>query len=353
MIIRWLYDDLLRDRLDDPVVTSFAIELLRAHRSGNHLAVIERKLAQALRAGADINDRDRALLDRLTSEYSQTGNLHRKASVYIDVLPESNEDIHVMGSAIRVPINKLLASRALERPILLSENIDNDGWIYKYILTNLIDVFSCPNVDLELSHGGGEDTVSVFTHHAREARIVCTIIDSDRKSPHSPDSEKHNRLRTRDREVGWPLSFVHAVPCHETENLLPHDLVATLPSGIVNSANQTILSISQAEINSGCDAASYYWLYFDCKNGIKSSDEENIRSEDWNWIAEKIGMSGINGKPWEISGFGDKLIQQVKSSNASIAEFRRLIRENRWLSSFAHFFSDVIWIFAASRALRT
>lgn len=353
MIIRWLYDDRYQDRLGDPVLGSFATELLRAHRSGNHLAIVDRKMAQALKDGADLTERDKALLDRLTSEYSQTGNLYRRATVYIDVVPSSDGAPYIMGPAIIFPLNKLLASRSLERPILLSENMDKDGWAYDYILKNVNDILLCPNVDLELSHGGGEDTPTVFSHHIANARIVCTIIDSDKRSPTSANPEKLRRLRKVLLDHAWPVSFVFVLPCHEVENLVPHDLVTTLQSGIVNSSNEALLTIAKSEIANSCDPAEYFWLYFDSKEGIKSGRKNAFSAVEWQWITSKLALAGNLVEPWEFAGYGERIVPQIKASNSAMSEFRRLVRENKWLSIFASFFAELIWIFAASRPLRT
>jgi hypothetical protein len=353
MIIRWLYDDRYQDRLNDPVLASFATELLRAHRSGNHLAVLDRKMAQVLKDGVDLTVRDKVLLDRLSSEYSQTGNLYRRASVYIDVVPSSDDAPNKMGSAIIFPLNKLIASRSLERPILLSENVDKDGWAYDYIIKNINDILLCPNVDLELSHGGGADTPTVFKHYITNSRIVCAIIDSDKRSPTSPDSEKIRRMRKASLDLAWPVSFAFALPCHEIENLIPHDLATTLPSGIVNASNETLLTIAQSELTGNCDPSDYYWLYFDNKEGIKSTHRDGFSAEEWRWTTEKLALAGIPAEPWEFSGYGERVIPQIKASNSAMSEFRRLIRENKWLSTFSRFFSEFIWIFAASRPLRT
>jgi hypothetical protein len=113
--------------IDENVMTSAIADLIRAHRLGHHLVVISRDSASWLQENVDLSTRDAAMLARISQSYAQTGDLRRRATIYVDIVAGRPENLSQSRNAIEVSIEMLVRYRLLEKPILLVENMESDG----------------------------------------------------------------------------------------------------------------------------------------------------------------------------------------------------------------------------------
>jgi hypothetical protein len=146
--------------LDKSLLNSAVNELLRAHRLGYHLLVLERPTANVLMDILDLTLSDRSTLSRVSNDYTQSGNLAKNASVYIELV----DGIHTtcVNNSICYPIIKISPSQVGNATNLVVENEATDGYLYSFILQNIRPCTNLPRMSFELVHGGGEDIQKVF-----------------------------------------------------------------------------------------------------------------------------------------------------------------------------------------------
>jgi hypothetical protein len=174
----------LRTLHEDTLSEAFS-ELLRAHRLGHHLVVITRESATWLEEHVHLSIPDGAMLRRVAQTYSQTGDLPRRAAVFVRLCANRDSNLTVNGKTVNISIEGLLRYRLLDKVALVSENQAFDGCFYEFLLRNHCDLHSCSPISFDLHHGGGPDTVRVFGALVNDRRIVCGIFDSDRNTPGS------------------------------------------------------------------------------------------------------------------------------------------------------------------------
>jgi hypothetical protein len=345
-----LADELLSIR---PEALSIAVsDLVRAHRMGHHLAVINRASASWLMNNVDLSNSDGAMLTRISQEYAQTGDLQNKAKVFVRLTVDPAADLTVTGNAIHVSIEGLLKYRLLDPSILLSENRETDGKLYEFLLQNHCDLHDCSHVSFELQHGGGADLGMVFRELATDRKIVCAIVDSDKNIPTSNNQKLASLCRVKEA-VAWPLCFPASPPCREVENMLPLNLVMALPSGQRNPANAIHLKISTEEITQRHSTANRYWYFFDIKEGLLATKFEAMGPEEKKWIGSKLQMASIDPGRQDISGYGDRVVRQAFDENRHLRELRKLTRQQTWRQMFSSFLEELVWVFVSTSKIVT
>jgi hypothetical protein len=334
------------------VLAAAVSDLLRASRLGDHLVVVSRSSCRWLQENLDLSQRENAMLSRLGQDFTQTGDLPRRARVYVSLTHEMQRDLQVNGNAIAVSVRRLVQYRLLERPILLVENIANDGDLFSFLLNNLKDIFGCNYVSFELTHGGGADLPTVFGHRIDEQRIVCGVIDSDRGSPLQANTKLAQMQRIK-VDKGWPLSFPSSPPCREAENLVPLTLIMTLPSGFKNSSNDLLLGISRMEDDQALPIDERYCLFFDLKSGLTSAAFGRLNDVNKEWVRNKLLLAKLDPQTSDVAGYGDRVINQIFAENKFQSELRTLVRHQAWRRVFENFFEELIWVFTASPRIAT
>src|SRR5688572_23650037 len=91
-----------RESLENAVV-----DLLRARRLGHHLVAISRDATAWLAENIDLSQRDRAMLARIGQDYTQVGDLHRRARVYVRLTADDVINLRVQDNRIAVSIRRL------------------------------------------------------------------------------------------------------------------------------------------------------------------------------------------------------------------------------------------------------
>lgn len=352
MIIKWENDGALDDIAGDQRFSGIVAELLRTHRQGLHLLVVGRDLANSLGKLA-LSQADVALLRRLGAEYTQTGALHRSSAFYISILNTLDVRYEHRGSYVEVSLGALSASRVLDRPVLLSENLTTDGWLYDQILAAVATKTGKGAISFDLAHGGGDDIVAVLDDMLDKRRVLVAIVDSDKDSPLTSRNSKLSKASTVITRSAWPLAFAVSPPCREAENIVPLDVMLHLPSAIECDLAPVLLEVTAREDDQAWPYDDRIHHYVDLKLGISQSRLARLEQQDRDWLIEKCGGLLPTGDDWSISGFGDRVIQQIIAEGKHIAQLREKIKERGWTDAFLRFFEHISWYFISSRRLIT
>jgi hypothetical protein len=240
----------------------------------------------------------------------------------------------------------------LERPILLSENIEADGHVYEFLLNNHCDLHECSRLAFELQHGGGADLPSVFEALIHDGRIVCTISDTDKNCPAAINSKLAQLTRIRENS-GWPLCFAVSPPCREVENLVPLELVMALPSGKRNPTNAIQLTIRQQEANQGHPRNEQYWHFFDLKEGLLTAKFARLDAMEKSLVRNRLQLARVDPESQNVVGYGDRVIRQIFGENQYMSELRKLTRDGSWRDVFCSFIEEFIWVFLSTTKVVT
>jgi hypothetical protein len=325
-------------------------ELLRAYRRGYHIVVIERATAAWLSENVELTAQERATLARISAEYTQSGDLIRRCSVYIRVGSFAHGTVRRIGRAVEVSPDELIRPHILDRVAFVVEDIAHDGHLYEFIANNVRDRIQAPAVVWEIVHGGGERTYDVAVDKIRAHRIVAAVLDSDRDAP-TDEFRKIERLADAAARMAWPLCFFLSPPCREAENMLNPNVIAQIPSAVNSRQSlEMLLAIGNAEQEAGMERHEVLWLYFDLKEGCSTAKLGNCHADAQRWILSRLGLvGGLNMESFVLPGFGGNIISQVMSSNAISAVLRAEIRTRAWLELFGSFFVELTWICAGGR----
>jgi hypothetical protein len=348
MLIHWGWDENF-DRLsksDD--FTVHVSELLRAHRRGQHLVAIERKVVKELEC-LDLSAADKAILRRIALEFTQTGALHRLSTVYVRISNDAMFKPTRVGSALILPFGLIVGSRVLDPPVLLVENLDSDGWLLSIILRGVAERAQRGVIAFEAYHGGGDDLPKVFAHLIRSGRAVYAVVDSDRDAPIGPSGTKMNKLRRLLNATSWVAAEAAALPCREAENLIPRTIVVQVPSARGRSLNSVSLNIEAAEAALGNLPSDRFWSYVDLKNGLDTAKLSTLEVASRDWISEKLGHANLDLEDFCLEGYGGSVVGQVEASGSLAGKLRGAIRETAWRDAFAHFFDPIAWFFLSTQ----
>jgi hypothetical protein len=92
-----------------------------------------------------------------------------------------------------------------------------------------------------------------------------------------------------DAESEWPLFGVKPVPCHELENVIPHDVVTLLQCAVGNEWNRKIKRISDWENRGRKPLEEAFWLFFDVKEGLAATGLGAFSPAEMEWIQKHRG----------------------------------------------------------------
>ncbi|MGJ5041883.1 MULTISPECIES: hypothetical protein [unclassified Bradyrhizobium] len=339
-------------KLDADQLAEVVSDLLGAARLGYHVVAISRTSASWINANIDLSMRERAMLSRISSDYTQAAGLRKVAKRYINLT--SNDLLHlgVTGNCVSVAVLRLKQCRLLERSVLLVENINSDGAIYEFLLSNRHKSIGCPAISFVRYHGGGDDLPKVMEHLIVERRIVCAVVDSDKSAPISFNKKMHRLSKVSDG-FSWPLCFLLTPPAREAESLVPLAIVAQLPCGKGSVTNGVHLNIAAAEKVGGHASTDAFWLYFDLKEGVSVEKVNRLNDAERDWLTGKLSLVGIDPAHVSIPGYGENIIKQLFESNRLLGEYRDAVQHRSWRDVFDHFISEMVWIFAGAPRVRT
>ncbi|MCW2078282.1 UNVERIFIED_ORG: hypothetical protein M2193_000457 [Bradyrhizobium japonicum] len=293
-----------------------------------------------------MNSIDRATLKRLRSNYTQTAGLLRQATFYVRIAALPDGTVRRVGNTVELSIDQAYITGVYEKTILLVEDEHTDGPLLKFLLNNLsTKVVGQLPLSFQPLHGGGERIPDIARSRVRERRIVCAVVDTDKKFPDGTPSLKMKRLGQISTDEDWPLIFVNATPCKETENLIPVEVVALLDCARERAADISIVTrIGQGEQKAGNPATDAFWLYFDIKDGCNHEQVGKLAHEpERAWILAKVAH-GTKQQDFKIAGFGPHVVPQVLSTNTACARFRDELRRKDWWDVFGSFISDITWL---------
>jgi hypothetical protein len=327
-------------------------ELLRAHRNGFHLVVIERDAADYLLEHVAFSGSDRALLQRLRQQFTQNGRLHERATIYLEV--------HTLGDAIirtdrcfKIPINMIDSVTFGSPSQFLTEDANHDAKVIRFILSNVRDILGAPTFSFVDEHGGGASTLQRYTSALVARKIGICVMDTDRRSPLAEICSITKRaMAARDRS-GWPLFDVAALPCRELENIIPHGVVMMLDSAEGCEWNRIIPRIEDWETVGRKSEKEAFWLFFDVKQGLSHIDLEAFSPSEIAWVEPRIGASGRLSGEWAYPGYGERVVAQMMQNNQALDALRKAIRRSDWKDVFKSYFNNIIWFGAASVKLNT
>lgn len=321
-------------------------EAVRAQRLGQHLIIMNREVADYFESNLDLNSLERATLRRLRSDYTQTANLLRQTPTYVRIADLPPGTIRKMGGVIEISIDQAVCTSLYDKMILLVEDEQTDGRLLQFILENLKSkIVGRLPLSFQPLHGGGERIADVARARAVERRLVCVIVDTDKKFPGGNDSLKMRRLNAVLEELSWPMIFVHPTPCKETENLIPIEVISMVECARERGDDISLLArINDVERRSGASHHDAFWLYFDVKEGcdhVAVAALPNLPEKEW--ILGKIAQA-TSDREFKVAGFGGHVVPQVLNTNTACARFRAELQSRDWWQTFGAFVSDVAWL---------
>jgi hypothetical protein len=286
-------------------------ELLRAHRFGMHLLVIERSLVDYLLSSGHLSGSDdKAMLNKMRSEFTQTGHLHEIAAIYIEITPPETT-LQCYKNCVKIPIDQIDLEMFGNPALLLTEDANGDGEIIEFILGNIRDIVSAPRSRFKREHGGGTSTLKRLRKALEAKELGTCVVDTDRITPFSKFSEMVKEATDLSSESGWPLFVVLPLPCHEVENLIPHDVLALLECARESELESLALKIFDLERRERWPCEVSFWLFVDLKNGLSSDKVATLDATESKWIYER--MAAVGARPGDSWNYSDMVIMYCVS----------------------------------------
>lgn len=327
--------------------------ILQAHRRGNHFVVLPRALCSQLLSSVPLTRANRATLEQLEQEYTQTGHLLRSSQFSINIRGFSQSPISEAQGQINIPINNSDLFEVLEKPVLILEDFESDGDFYYFIMENLAREglnfrFSC-----DPFHGGGDSIMRITQRKLSERRIVITIVDSDRLAP-CTNCQKSVSINAMKEASAWPLFFGLVTPCSEVENFIPLEVIQELSVPHAASTLSLLFSIRDKERQNSIPATDFYAIWFDYKNGLNPElfnriGDPAVRS----WISDRLSLANFDPAVGNLPGFGSAVLRSIINSDRSRRKFRNSIKSAEWIRVFGDFVSYLKWLLAAASPRRT
>lgn len=338
--------------LENPYLSNCFAEIIRASRNGYHKVIVPRAVAKWAVENLDLTLQDKAHLDRLRAEFSQSGS-QIKDSKYVLVLKPRNEPYFDQSEGrYYIDIFSAAHSGMIAPPLLLVENAATDGAVYSYLFEFARKNAGFECIKFEVAHGGGADIVSEFERIVRSGRITVCICDSDKLAPTAVLCSKVRRAASFLETQKFVASIFETVG-HELENFFPIDILARAAPSYPSSNITYLRNIIDRQI--GVVSGECAWLFFDIKNGI---DGERIRKistnlETFKWIIIKYGIDEEEIDKFRIDGFGPNIASVVLGDNICMKDLFQFSRSEYWANHFSGWFSEILWYFYARQPTRT
>lgn len=323
--------------------------LVRASLEGHHKIILGRSICSWSIDNLDLGGREKAHLRRLRNDFSQIGQLALEAPCSIQVLIGDQPLEEVAKHKYNIGHIALLRSNYLSEAELLVEHIENDCDLLEVVFNRVKRNISISQYHYRRSHGGGGDIVTCFEHSVKEKRITVCVHDSDRKAPSDTKSHTARRLRAEGGKQTY-VGDVIETRGHEAEN--------TIPMAILNEHRQRICpqypDFDKLERLLNAQNVQGYldclWLFFDIKKGLNSEKVKEIANPAVSdWISEKFLEGEQSLDDLNISGFGDKILQQFLNCGAAVRDFVAHIATPDWTLHFAGFFEEILWYFVSDK----
>lgn len=339
--------------IDQALLEVRVSELLRAHRKGQHLLVVRRPSAAWLRRELSLNPQDKATLERIEQEATQTGDLLRRARHLTRIVPSGT--IHRCDERqVDLPLTFPNFDDVISLPVFIVEDIDDDVELMEFLFQNTARTSTSHPYAYQSDHGGGSGALRVAEARIGDRRIVVMSVDSDKPSPRASDA-KLNACSRLQENSNWPFFYFFQTPCRELENFVPMDVAINIQSCRESASFSMLHRNHLAEIQSGTvPPHEAYWLWFDIKDGVCAEQVSRIVDVDTiSWLRQKFLSMGMNLDSVSIPGFGKKFVRECLSTPQRQMEFKTAIRSSRWISVFSAYLENFLWLFIAPRPIRT
>lgn len=313
-------------------------EMLRAHRRGHHLVIVERATAGWILDNVELSLADKSTLQGIFQDYTQNANLLHLSEIFLSIDVQKLTFPEWKNNRLIVGLHHIRDFEICEKSILICEDSVSDAKFYEVILEKIfLDEYGFP-VNFEHRHGGGKQISAVFRDILSERRLIAAIVDSDRKTPGENHPEKYIKLERYRNESPWKGSFCLCLTCHEIENIVPINVIEKLPLSTQKShVIDALKRIAVAEELGNIPNSQRFYLYFDLKNGAIGPENP--------WISSKLTMGGKIA----YVGFGDNIVSQLLDSRDAVREMLTQMRRSAWRDVFLKDFTQIGWFGIAAR----
>lgn len=325
-------------------------EILRAHRFGHHLFVIDRKLGDWLNNNLPLNDADRAILRRIISSYAQFGNLRDRAHIYA-CIKGNDSPISCDKNVIYFPFSLISKPYLLDRTALITENSANDGKLIHEIISNVARRSGLGKVSFELVNGGGTTVEAVASNLIDDGRVMSIVLDSDHYMPKKEVPASIRRLNGLSQGKEWPFVFSSSLPCREIENLIPMNVVENLSCSVekkkVFEALKKIAS-NEHTLHDSVRSGSF-WRYFDTKKGLDKAKILELPPAEQEWLSARLKLCDSDG----VGAISERIVQTLLADGRAMMEFVTEVVKPEWWHEFGTCFSPSLWAGVAAQRVRT
>lgn len=324
-------------------------ELLIAYKRGYHLLVIPPDIAKWISRNIKLINADRALIERIGREYTQSKFLALSALLKLVVVKEQNTLLK-QGDEYLIGLDLIPGARLLQPTVLIVENLENDGEFYTAVFRFCSEHLRYSATMFDLRHGGGTSVKRVGEHLVGQRRIVCIIVDSDLSAPNQTQNGKVAKILKLAEETGWPLINTLCLPVREIDNLVPLHIIDRLPCAKQKANSVDILNrITSQEMKLGIKPEEFYIRFFDLKNGINRNIVTQITDPAVRkWIESKLALANVS----EVEGFGDSIIPQTLQSIEASKMLKKHVEKPDWWGLFGKEFARTVWFGIAPKALK-
>ncbi|WP_417452256.1 hypothetical protein [Kiloniella sp.] len=339
--------ELERENLD--IIENLYSELLRASINGIHLVVMTREVSNWGLENLSLNRRETAHLKLIKQIYTQNAGLIEISFCSLSI--EIGEDglTEPTPHNYRISHKELLEGNYLSESILLVENIENDGQLYKHILGEVKNSHKVKSFNFSLRNGGGSTIVSVFQHEIQNEKVVVCICDSDKYAPNDTISSTYRNLKGLSRRHKF-IGLLSETIGREAENIIPLDIIKDTylcPNYENYDQLEELLELQNTAIHNDC-----LWLFLDIKNGLNGEEllQRGKLPATLQWIQSKY-LRDNNSEILNIDvpGFGDAVIGQFLNSWEAKSAFHSFFRSNYWTLHFKEFFEQIYWYFVSNK----
>ncbi|WP_170468127.1 hypothetical protein [Ruegeria arenilitoris] len=327
-------------------------EVARSSRCGNHIFVLQRKLAKFASEQECLADLHRAEFRKLSQAAAQNFSLLSKAAGYVEIKIGDQFQTNTRENSWTVGHRKLLHGRLLEKPRLILEDAHSDGEVYALVLGKGTVVGREMQIEFDACHGGGNQTFRRLREQVQAGAVSICICDNDMLAPGSARSETFNKAETEANKCEFVGGFFNP-PYREIENLIPIEILRECYPRVSPKRLDKLqkLIADQDEVEQG----DCLWLYFDVKEGVEGEKliEKCPNSASQNWLASKY-TNGDIGCLTDVSfpGFGDSVVSTLLDSGPALKEFHKFLRSDYWAQHLQPFFEQIAWYLVGEKKAR-
>lgn len=321
-------------------------EIVRAHRLGYHLIVINREICDWIFKNVYLTADNVAVLHRISTGYTQVGALPRKARIKVQITRLQGSIQNIDDATIDIPLHFDQLEDLLSKPLFIVEDIVNDGNMYKFIFDVIGQKVVRGRYSFDIANGGGERTLDTTIEMSKSNRMIVTFFDSDRRSPVSPNT-KLERFEAATVDLSNPFVQFFQTPCRELENLI-HPNAIRLARDFQSAARNFPFWRSLSADSDLDDSVYEVWRWIDLKNGICTVDIVSlVNTAERQWIAKQLIRHGVNVHDFDIRAFGPRLCNVVlrRAENRNLAAQQMLRPET--FSMISDFMELALWTFVS------